>query len=262
MSIAAACQRAREHLHARREARLSPVRQRANDFFLVEFPKSGVTWLSLLLANAFLAQRGGTETATFASVRCYIPDLHVNRHCEAVPLGPSGQAFYKSHVSSNGRFVHTIYLARHPVAVMRSYYRYCLSRELFEGSLAAFVEHPRRGVPAWREHVRSWLTGNRDSDRHFVHLVRYEELVAGTTATLGGLSRNFGWDLSEASLDEAERRSSRETMLAQEQLYRQHNPNHRMQFVASKAHDDMEPRLAQSIADQCGEELTLLGYAD
>jgi hypothetical protein len=45
-----------------------------NDVFLVEFPKSGITWLSFLIANSLL--KNHDENVTFYNYHKYIADIH------------------------------------------------------------------------------------------------------------------------------------------------------------------------------------------
>jgi len=50
-----------------------------NDVYVVEFPKSGVTWLSTILANMALISSGREEVASFTGLQIFVPDIHVTR---------------------------------------------------------------------------------------------------------------------------------------------------------------------------------------
>jgi len=93
----------------------------------------------------------------------------------------------------------------------------------------------------------------------FVHLIRYEDLVADPIAVLKALDGNFGWNLPEHAMEEALAMSSRSAMREQESRYRQHNPNHEFEFVAAKE-SAVEQIVRQQVAARCKAQLTLLGY--
>lgn len=245
---------------SRREARIAPLRQRSTDFFIVEFPKSGITWLSTLFTNAFLVEGGHTALATIASVRNYVPDLNTSNLVEAYTFMPSGLRFYKSHVPFNSRYIHTLYLVRHPFDVMKSFHRYKIELGRYDGSLEDFCNLGGCGFNAWRRHVHSWLKNGRDSNQRFLHLVRYEDLLTNPVTELRNIARNFGWALSKRSIEEAVRLSDRACMAKQEETYRSHNPNHSIQFIGSHRHAVQNDALRLGIEQDCAEELRLLGY--
>ena len=233
----------------------------ASDFYICEFPKSGITFLTVLLANAFLAANDFRARATFASVRNYIVDLCVAELTESFLFNDPPVRFYKTHSIFSAQFIHSLYLVRHPADVMMSNFRYAQGRGWWNSDdIAAFVEHPVLGLDAWCRHVDSWLVENRTaSDVVFVHLIRYEDLVADPTGVLKALDDNFGWNLPEHAIDEALRMSSRSAMREQESRYRQYNPNHEFEFVAAKE-SAVEQIVRQQVAARCETQLELLGY--
>ncbi|OOY25876.1 hypothetical protein BMI91_05670 [Thioclava sediminum] len=248
-------------MQGRRDAALSPERLQAGDTFIVEFPKSGVTWLTMLLANAFAVEHGLGERVTFGSVRRFVPDLHASR-AVAPRLSPGGVGFYKSHAGFNRNYATTIYLVRHPAAVMKSYHKFRTTLDAATpADLAVFLDDPRFGIAAWKAHVGAWIIAPRDTSQRQLHLVRYEDLVADAGAVLAALNDNLGWALSEASLAEAVARSSRDAMRAQEDLYRRHNPAHRLDFVGKGEVAD-DAAVAAKVARACAAELARLGYTE
>jgi len=231
------------------------------DFYVAEFPKSGITFLTVLLANAFLAANGYRARATFASVRNYIVDLCVAEHVESLLFQDPPVRFYKTHSLFSSQFIHSLYLVRHPADVLMSNFRYAKGRGWWENDdITAFIEHPTFGIDAWCRHVDSWLVEHRfASDVVFVHVVRYEDLVADPLATLKSLDENFGWNLPEQALTETLELGSREAMRAQEARYRATNPNHEFEFV-SPQEADVEEFVRQQALARCTAQLALLGY--
>jgi len=242
-----------------RDHNSSPEVLQAGDTYIVEFPKSGITWLTVLLANSFVGKSMVDEEITFTSVRRFIPDIHASR-AVAPRLSESGIGFYKSHAEFNRKYVTTIYLVRHPLGVMKSYYKYCSILDPNIISFEKFLTDQRYGLPAWQRHVGSWLFTPRDSAQRFLHLLRYEDLLADPVSSLKDLNLNFGWGLSSDIIIEAVRRSTRDKMKIQEDLYRRHNPTHKLEFVGT-AKVDHDQKLLTMINDICSEELDKLGYS-
>ena len=235
----------------------------SSDFYICEFPKSGITYLTVLLANAFLSANDYRARATFSSVRNYIVDLCAAEHVESLLFNDPPVRFYKTHSIFSPLFIHSIYLVRHPVDVMVSNLRYARGRDWWsEDDLDSFLEHPVFGVKAWCCHVDSWLLENRFlSDVMFVHLVRYEDLVADPASILGELNKNFGWNLPESAITEAVLLASRQSMRDQEDQYRRYNPNHEFEFVSKEEQSVISGGLSERIIASCVSQLQLLGFS-
>lgn len=240
------------------ERQLVPTHPQSNDFYLVEFPKSGVTWLSSLLANAALHASGRPEVATFASLGLYIPDIHHCRDIAAPAYTHPPVRFIKSHASYAYRYRYMIYLARHPLAVMKSYYKFLHQLGAPTGSFESFCRSEVHGIPAWRHHVSSWLSDDYPAQR--LHLIRYEDLMEDAAAQLEAVSENMGWNISKSSIEFAVEASHASRMKASEQRYRAHNPRYSMEFVRGKQDIETPQAVIDYINDSCKRELKLLNY--
>lgn len=248
--------------HVTRQLKTPRQPPRAGDFYVCEFPKSGITFLTVLLANALLIANGYRARATFASVRNYIPDLCIGDSVEAHSFADPPLRFYKIHSEFSPQFIHGLYLVRHPVNVMASNLRYAIGRGWWhKDSTEDFLDHPILGIEAWKRHVNGWLVEhNFASDVIFIHLLRYEDLVADPETQLRALDRNFGWQLPENAIVGAVDAASRDHMRSQEAFYRDHNPNHEFEFVSSEG-SDVGPALRARVMENCQAELNLLGYS-
>jgi hypothetical protein len=236
-----------------------PKDPRHDDFYIVEFPKSGVTWLSTILANAALIESGRPELASFAATRLFVPDIHTTRDVGPVPYHRPPVRFIKSHAPFNPEYVFLIYLVRHPLNVMKSYYRFVREKGVeSHGSFDSFCRSASKGVPAWRGHIRSWLTGPPISQR--LHLCRYEDLRDDPMREISLISDNFGWNLSADTIRAAIDRSSMENMKKGEELYRSRNPRYKTTFVGGAADFEVDPKTIAYIDRYCRDELALLGY--
>jgi hypothetical protein len=233
----------------------------AHDIYIVEYPKSGITWLCTLLANAALCHAGRQLQVTYYNVQHFIPDIHM---AAGLPLGGSilegvPQRLIKSHSGFNPWYQNVIYLARHPLDVMKSYHTYLNQQTGRHITPHRLVTDRRFGVPAWKAHVNGWLANGSQEKR--LHLVRYEDLILDTAAALRAIADNLGWPFSDTTIDRAVQLSAAANMKASEERYRAHNPNYRMEFVRKKA-VTFDAGTSEAIRHACRNELKLLGYPD
>lgn len=235
---------------------------RAHDLYLVEFPKSGMTWLSTLVANMALSEAGSAQRVTYFNVQNYVLDIHM---AQGRALGPSllpvlPQRVIKSHHRQNPYYQNVVYLVRHPVAVMRSMINYLPQTRGYPMTQEDVLNDPLMGIEAWRRHVRGWLIDASMSWQR-LHLMRYDSLVSDARSELGLLVENLGWPISDDAITQAIENASVEHMKTSEQLYRRMNPAYKMAFVKG-ATDELSTSAKARIAEACREELTLLGYED
>jgi hypothetical protein len=239
--------------------RLRPTFPRHNDVYIVEFPRSGVTWLSSLLANLALIESGRKELASFNSAHFYVPDIHLTREIGDVAYDRPPVRMIKSHAEYNRGYLFVIYLVRHPVDVMKSYYRFYRDMQYPSLSIESFVRSNVYGVPSWKRHVNSWINNKVSAQR--LHLLKYEDLISDPARELGSISENFGWAMSSAAISEAVARSSIEEMQRAEEYGRLRNPNYTMNFVRNKAPIDIGEGTIEYIVESCREEMKLLKYS-
>lgn len=191
-----------------------------DDVFLVSFPKSGNTWLAFMLANVLAIQAGRPGSVNFYTIQDYVPEYDA----DAFALRPDGIAGYpriiKSHRSCTPAFPKAILLVRDPRDVMVSYFHYLrgLRRIPETAAVGELIRSARHGVDAWVSHTEGWLE-RADAGRR-VRVLRYEDLLANPPGELARLFELMGRPVGQAVLDEAVRRSGKETMRALEQATR------------------------------------------
>ena len=232
---------------------------RAHDIYVVEFPKSGITWLCTLLANMALQAAGSGQRVTHYNVQQYIPDIHM---LGRMPIGDSmlpiiPQRLIKSHSTYNRYYQGIIYLARHPAAVMKSYCSYLNQQAGKNISAEQLLTHLDYGIPAWKNHVRSWLDNHDRPNR--LHLIRYEDLAADACSVLRELSENIGWSFSTETIQHAVKLSAAENMKNSEASYRSNDPGYSMRFVRNNA-PELPNDIQAAINELCADELLMLGY--
>lgn len=178
----------------------TPSEPRIDDTYLVEFPKSGITWLTFLLASVNLQKSGIQRAPTFYAINDLIPDIHTSRH-----LGPAlsfpGHRMIKSHASYNPLYSKVIYLVRDPRDVMASYYAFMSKLGWYQDTLSAMLRDPHFGIEAWCNHAQGWLTQTRPSVSFTV--LRYEDLRSDTFNCLKKLYRLLGYEIEESILKNA-----------------------------------------------------------
>lgn len=250
---------ARRILAGRRHRITTAKSPQHNDVYVVEFPKSGVSWLSTLLANTALIESGRSEVASFTAAQLFVPDIHVTRDIAPMAYDRPPVRLIKSHAEFNPNYVFVIYLVRHPLAVMKSYFRFNNEgARAVTGAFDVFCRSESHGIPAWKRHVNSWLSGEVIAQR--VHLCRYEDLLVDPAGEIEAISRNYGWELGRSSIDEAVRRSTMDRMKESESFYRERNPRYTMNFVGGGSAFDISDELVTYVEKSCREELHMLGY--
>lgn len=79
-----------------------PRNPRHDDVYIVELPKSGITWLSTIIANINLLESNEKIKITFYNVHQYIPDIHSSLNINYHPLWSFPKfRFIKSHDTYN-----------------------------------------------------------------------------------------------------------------------------------------------------------------
>lgn len=207
-----------------------PNKQKNSDIYLVEFPKSGITWFSTIIANINLLESSSKQKATYYNIQQLIPDIHMNRDILDEPIWDFPKCrFIKSHHKWCPFYNHVIYLVRNPVSVMNSYYRYATTLNQFQGTFEEFVKNANLGLEHWKSHVNSWLIRGDSSQR--IHLIKYEELIENPELALNRLYSNLGFNISMGTINTAIELSDFDSMKASETLYKEYNPNTSLDFV-------------------------------
>lgn len=248
----------------------------SDDLYIVEFPKSGITWFSTIVAAVLmeknsgdlLEESGGHGKSVVPFLNDLVPDLHMSGSVPAAMAARwPGYRVLKSHSKGNPLYLKVIYIVRHPRAVMGSYYDYCCGLGTYTGDFLSFVNDRRFGVKAWADHVRSWVDRTYESQR--VVLLRYEDLkedpVAVTSTTLGLMGVNVDRGMAERAVKFAEKQAMmrREAVILEHDLRSRFGRFSGFTFVnkARSAGDvEVSDAIANLIDAQCGEIARALGY--
>lgn len=198
--------------------RLYPNNPKHSDIYLVEFPKSGVTWLATLIANINLLESNEKVQATFYNLHQYIPDIHKSRDLIDKPLWNFPKyRFIKSHDTYNKNYNFVIYLIRDPYKVMNSYYIFCKQLGWYDKTFKEFVEDPVFGIKSWVHHTNSWLDRKVSAQR--IHFLKYEDLIDDPFLTINNLYTNLGLLVDDKNINKAISLSNIENMKKTEKFY-------------------------------------------
>lgn len=153
-----------------------------DDYYLVSYPRSGNTWMRVLVSEILYGKSGNS----IADLQYYVPDLH-NPITVIKPLNSNFRVFkshfQNCHLSETGdsnRYRNVIYIVRDPRDVALSYYRYLLNFGVEKCSFDDFLIDWLNGriwPCSWQEHVNSW-TNLRDDSTLNICVLRYEDLLS------------------------------------------------------------------------------------
>lgn len=232
------------------------IRVRADDVWLVSYPRSGNTWMRFMFTTAL---NGRVEK--YAEVEATVPDIYRSSAC-VLDRTPSPRLL-KSHEPFEPRYRSVIYLVRDPRDVAVSYRRF----ELERGAVSA-TEAPRAWIKRfvsgdvpfgdWASHVDGWL--DRAADVSSLVLIRYEDLLADPRTQLQMALDVVGLQISPDGLVGAVEGSTLERMRQIQQREAVDHPS----LVGSVARDGSREPLdvadRRVVEDAFGPTMERLGY--
>ena len=191
-----------------------------NDFFLISYPKSGNTWLRVMLAYALEAD--GEREIAFHNIHEYIPDSHIPQQLNEV-VHNSEAAFnsfpvriIKSHDSYRPYYKRkkVVYILREGKAVINSFYHYINARRPKKVETDVFVKGNTYEVGSWSNHLLGWK--NADAN---VLFVKFEDLKDDPKKEVTRILDYLGLELTEEKIEEIVAKASFNRMKEFEQKY-------------------------------------------
>ncbi len=159
-------------------ADLTPIRvSRAEDIFIVGYPKSGNTWFQNLVSG--VAYGADPELTPDAVIQELVPDVHAKQYYKrfATPT------FFKSHDLPAPEHRRVVYLLRDGRDAMVSFLHYIQVCRHPHLEFLEFVQDVQKwsGQGRWSEHVEAWLANPYQAQ---MITIRYEDLLDDTVREL------------------------------------------------------------------------------
>jgi len=177
-------------------------RPRADDIYVVSYPRSGTTWMQFMLVH--LVAREEPQFSHLSQASPWFERSLALGSLRAADFErwPSPRVF-KSHLAHgwlprSGRY---IYVWRDAADVAVSYFHFYRSHLGFEGDFPTFFRRFLAGdlqYRSWSRHVEGWLA--QAGDPHTL-IVRYEDLQADRAAALDRLAGFLGLSLAPERRD-------------------------------------------------------------
>lgn len=241
---------------------------RAEDIFLASYPRSGNTWLRVILAGMVCDP---SQLASLSDLNHLVPDVHVGIPRSSIAVVPR---VIKTHLPYPNRheadrsdlYKRVIYAVRHPCDVLVSYYDYQQKLGGFGTPATSFEDFVHRTLNytdlfgSWQQHVLSWLSMRERID---LHLIRYEDLKANPQAKIGDLADFIGVSLSTERMDAILEQSSRARMVEFERRGSLVTPEYdfvRRENETRVPPDTLTPELRSLVLERCKEGLEACGY--
>lgn len=194
------------HAWLERRARMLEFVPRSDDVFLVTYPRSGTTWMQMILYQ--MTTDGAVD---FPHIAEFCPWFEKSRRAaRGFELRPSPRIF-KSHLSYRqiprgaGRY---IYVARDGRDVAVSYFHLYCRYNGYTGTFDEFFQkflNDRLAYGSWFRHVAGWWEHRHDEN---VMFLTYEELQRDVAGCIRRVADFCGWDLSPEKLADVKQRSS------------------------------------------------------
>ena len=203
---------------------------RPTDVFLVGHPKSGNTWLALMLG--VVLEKNFDGNITLANVQEFIPAFHAkDGKIGAFSNLPNPRVFRNEGPVYPECYPKTIYIVRDPRAVYVSYYRHLvhdnrvLRKDASETTLEDFTDEILTHgclrdlepyLVRWDKQVSQWIDRSKSQA---VKIVKYEDLKQDRRAVLEDVLGFMEFECEPAEIDRAVERGSFDSMRNEEKTH-------------------------------------------
>ncbi len=175
---------------------LNQPRLQDSDIFLASYPRSGNTWMRLLLSDALL-QLQGVKTTSGGNI---IPDIYkvdiddwfhcVNKSLPFRIIKTHEPLFFEKYPDDQHR---SIYLFRSPADALASYYYYCLRYPKYRDIDPGVDRFCLERLSQWCTHLEAYLTLKEQMPQQVIFL-SYEKLSYNPLQVLQEVMKLLGWE--------------------------------------------------------------------
>lgn len=237
------------------------------DVYLVSYPRSGNTWMRVLLAEIIYGESG----ESLRDLGYYMPDINKPRLMKNVI--EVGCHYIKAHdpLMINRRselFKKVLYIIRDPRDIVISWFRFQSGRLYHKDFNHFFLDwiSDRIYPSSWQTHVNSWTGPGIDMNDVDVCVVRYEDLLKDAFSVLKKIMTFLDLDVEPVRIREGIKKASVDKMRRKEKLgFWEDNVNlDKLQFIGPATSNQWQKILTEEqvnlIFYYSGNEMKRFGY--
>lgn len=187
------------------------IKFESNDLVLSEFPKSGITFLSFLLAAYFKNYYKIEKKINFFNINDFVHDVHIT---QKKPKSSeiekyTGFKIFKTHQSECNKITKFIYLIRNPINCIQSYVDHFESFYFSKINFSTLLRTQTYGLEAWINHVNNWTLTKRPTG---MAILNYEMLCSKPDLYLKKIINLIGYNADKNALKYSVNYCSRQNM--------------------------------------------------
>ena len=248
----------KKHVHKQYREYCSTETVEPQDVFIAGFPKSGNTWLQLLVASMLFDFK--PETMPDTLVQELVPDLHFKRHYKRF----LSRMAFKTHDLPRKRYQRVISIVRDGRDALCSYRHYNEALGI-QHSLDEMIESAAGLYPCrWHEYVEAWEQNPYNAERL---VVRYEDLKQRCASELRRVAEFLEVDVSRERLEELAQGTGVAKMQQREVALGWNHPSWPSdkkfvrKGVSGSYRTELSPEQIARFEDQAGATLARFGYS-
>lgn len=193
-----------------------------DDIILASYPKSGNTWLRMIVGHLLYPNR---EIKSLAELNWIVPDIYWGiprwvRYSSPRAIKTHQPFSFRHEGVDQSLYQRNIYIVRHPLDVALSFFDFQLKlwpnpETSFDVFARKFSQGGLPGNSSWQEHVLSWKSAEYERS---VLFLKYEDLVMSPVENIINVGRYLGVDVNEQICGKIAEKTSRSSMQEKERV--------------------------------------------
>ena len=196
-----------------------------NEYFLISYPKSGNTWVRVILSN--LLNENENLKIGLHNIHQFVPDSHNKTQRKSIIEKKSDFNNLKIKiVKSHDRFKpffknkKVIYITRNLLDVVPSYFFYLKARKSIQPTIDDVISgKANNSFGSWFNHVKFWIKRKENN----ILIISYEELVSNTEKEIKSICDFIGLKFDSQEINKAIKNSNKKKMKDLEKEYGYYN---------------------------------------
>lgn len=196
-----------------------------NEYFLISYPKSGNTWVRVILSN--LLKKDENLKIGLHNIHQFVPDSHNKTQRQSIIQKNSDFNNLKIKiVKSHDRFKpffkkkKVIYITRNLLDVIPSYFFYLKARKSVQPRIDEVISgKANNSFGSWFNHIKFWVKRKE----HDILIISYEKLVSNTEKEIKSICDFIGLKSNSQEINKAIKNSNKKRMKDLEKEYGYYN---------------------------------------